>query len=177
MGYTSLYVWVEGPDDVRFFDNIIKPLIEKKYNKVIIRSYANLTKEKINSLIKSIIDLKECYIYVKDINNAKCITKKKREIRKELKNISNDRIVIIVKEIESWYLAGLGKKDSKNLGIKYFGNTDNIIKEKFNSIIPKKFDTRQIFMLEILNRFSIKIASKKNRSFEYFIKKYNCEVS
>lgn len=45
-------------------------------------------------------------------------------------------------------------------------------KEKFRSLKPKKFATQVEFMLELLNLFSIDTARKKNRSFDYFYRKY-----
>ena len=38
---------------------------------------------------------------------------------------------MIIKEIESWYLAGLDTSDGKQLGISIFDTTDNISKEQF----------------------------------------------
>ena len=34
MGYKRLYIWVEGPDDERFFNQIIKPILLEKYDDV-----------------------------------------------------------------------------------------------------------------------------------------------
>jgi hypothetical protein len=180
VGYRELFIWVEGLDDIRFFNNIIKPMLKKKYNYISFISYSNLKKEKVKKYFMSIKSMNADYIYVTDINDAPCIMEKKKEVRKKFKSVNDNRIAIIVKEIESWYLAGLDTKGSENLGMKKtLNNTDDITKEKFNELIPKKFDSRVDFMIEILKQkyFSIKTASKKNRSFEYFIKKYNCEVS
>ncbi|MDI6767583.1 MAG: hypothetical protein QME52_12240, partial [Bacteroidota bacterium] len=58
-----------------------------------------------------------------------------------------------------------------------FKDTDDTTKEQFNRLIPEKYDSRIDFMSEILNNFSFKTAKRKNRSFKYFIEKYNCEVS
>lgn len=180
MDYTSLYVWVEGPDDIRFFNKIIKPNFEKKYDSVKVISYAEMKKFKFYNYLKSIRAMNASYIYVTDINNAPCITAKRQEVLKKHNIIIDDRIAIVVKEIESWYLAGLDTEGSKNLGMKRaLNNTNDITKEEFDKMRPRKFDSREDFMIEILKQkyFSIKTASKKNRSLKYFIKKYNCEVS
>ena len=84
------------------------------------------------------------------------------------------QIAIVVKEIESWYLAGLDNKQSKNLKIPILNSTDDITKEKFNQLIPKKFDSKLDFMTESLKCFSIETAKLKNKSFKYFIEKYDC---
>lgn len=177
MGYKRLFIWVEGGDDIRFFNRIIKPVLEKKYNLVEVRSYAALKREKVGNFLKSIKAMNAGYIYVTDINDAPCVTAKKQEIQDKLKNIDEDSIAVVIKEVESWYLAGLGDVGFKNLRIRTLDITDNISKEQFNSMIPKTFHSRIDFMLEILKYFSIQLAKRKNKSFRYFIKKHNCEVS
>jgi len=177
MGYRRLFIWVEGEDDRRFFEKMIAPKLQKKYNFVETRRYATLKKEKIYNFLKSIKAMGAEYIFVADINHSPCVTAKKENIRSELRNIDEERIIVVIKEIESWYLAGLDNTRSKKFKVRAFKTTDDITKEKFNSLIPKKFDSRIDFMLEILKNFSIEIAKQKNRSFRYCIEKYNCEAS
>jgi len=177
MGYRRLFIWIEGEDDARFFEKIMKPKLQKKYNFVETIRYATLKKEKINNFLKSIKLMGADYICVTDINNSPCVTAKKQKAKNKLRNIDEDRIIVVIKEIESWYLAGLGDTKSKKFKIRTFRVTDTITKEQFNSLIPKKFVSRIDFMLEILKIFSIKIAKQKNKSFRYYIEKYNCESS
>jgi hypothetical protein len=83
---------------------------------------------------------------------------------------------VVIKEIESWYLAGLDDRSSKRLGTRYLNTTDNVTKEQFNDLIPKKFDSRIDFMQEILKCFHTETGKQKNTSFRYFLEKYDCEV-
>jgi len=177
MGYRRLFIWVEGDDDERFFEKIIEPKLRKKYNFVETRRYAVMKKEKIDNFLKSIKAMGADYIYVADINNSPCVTAQKQETQNKLRNIDEERIIVVIKEIESWYLAGLGNTEAEKFKIRTFGVTDTITKEQFNSLIPKTFDSRIDFLLEILKFFSIEIAKQKNRSFRYCIEKYNCEAS
>ncbi len=78
----------------------------------------------------------------------------------------------MIPEIEGWLLAGLDEKATKKLKVSYFDNTQNITKEKFDQLIPKRFDSRIDFILEILKHFSIDVAKEKNKSFAYFVNKY-----
>lgn len=113
------------------------------------------------------------YIYVADINRTPCVTARKQKIQDEVKDIDNERIIVVIKEIESWYLTGLDNTNAKELKIRtYLTITDNIYKEQFDSLIPKKFDSKRDFMLEILRRFSLEIARQQNSSFNYFVGKY-----
>ena len=176
MGYKRLYIWVEGEDDVRFFDKIIKPKFVGKYNFVEVRPFAKLKKEKIDNFLRSIEAMNDEYIYVRDINDSPCVSYKKQKIQDELRNIDKNRIIVVIREIESWYLAGSDDVISRKFGVRPFNITDNITKEQFNDMIPKKFDSRIDFMLEILKCFSIEKAKEKNRSFRYFIEKYFCKT-
>ena len=171
-----MFIWVEGEDDRRFFDRIIKPILKKKYDWVEVRPYAHLRKEKISSFLKSIKAMNAGYVYVTDINDAPCITARKQEILDEVKNVDEDKIVVVIKEIECWYLAGLANQQCKKLGISTLNSTDKIGKEQFDSLMPREFYYRVSFMLELLDCFSIEVAKQKNKSFSYFIEKHNHSV-
>jgi len=170
MAYRKLYVLVEGDDDKRFFGKVIEPFIKKDYDSILKWEYSHQKKKSVVNFLKSIKSMKADYIYVSDIDNSPCTTSKKQNIKGFYKKvIDTNKIVAVIKEIESWYLAGLCDKDSTKLLKKVFKTTDDITKEQFNRLIPKSFDSRIDFMLEMLKRFSLETAKKKNRSFKYFI--------
>ena len=52
--YKLLFIWVEGDDDERFFNRILSPKFQEKYDTVKIIKYAKLKKEKVDNFIKSI---------------------------------------------------------------------------------------------------------------------------
>lgn len=80
----------------------------------------------------------------------------------------------MIKEIESWYLAGLDEAALKELGISYPDkDTDTLNKEQFDRLIPVKYVSRIDFMQEILKNFQLETARQKNKSFYYFINKYS----
>lgn len=54
MWYKRLFILVEGEDDERFFNEVIKPAFEKKYNLVEVRRHASLKKEKLDNFLRSI---------------------------------------------------------------------------------------------------------------------------
>lgn len=172
--YKLLFIWVEGDDDERFFDKILKPKLQEKYDVVKIIRYAAMKRERVDNFIKNIKAMGADYIYLTDINDSPCITAKKGETQSKYKNIDNGKMIVVVKEVESWYLAGLDNNVCKQLKIGNFANTDNVTKEKFKALIPKEFTSRIDFMSEILKNFSIEIAKQKNNSFQYFVEKYDC---
>jgi nitrogen regulatory protein PII-like uncharacterized protein len=172
MHYKRLYVFVEGNDDERFFKKILKPFFKTKYSDVNIFKYAEVKKEKIVNFIKSINSMSGEYILLNDINSSVCISAKKQQIQNEISNLKFDSITVVIKEIESWILAGLDTQSSKRLKIKNFRNTDSINKEQFYNLMKNKYDSRIDFMIDILNYYSIDIAKTKNKSFRYFCEKY-----
>jgi len=170
---TGLYIFLEGNDDERFFKHVIEPLLKRKFKFIGYIKYAELPDEKVNRFLESIQKIEHfSYIFVADLDQAPCVTRKKQEIIQKYPKVSHDRIIIVIKEIEGWYLAGLNEESSKKLKVRYFKDTTHITKEIFNSKIPKRYaDSRIAFMNEILNRFTIGEAMKKNRSFRYFFLK------
>lgn len=172
MTYSEIYFFVEGLDDERFIRMIVASLIDKKH-RCSLHQYSGMSKKKIKDFLNSIKAMNYAdYFFLRDINSSSCITKKKSDLRDVYTNrLDENRIIVVIKEIESWYLAGLDDKKCKELGIKPFRDTDSITKEQFNDIIPPKFDSRIDFMAEVLKRFSIETAKSKNKSFQYFMEK------
>jgi len=173
MNKKILFIFVEGPDDFRFFNEKIKPIIEKN-SKLFVQliKYSEKTKKYINSLISIIKIQKHPYIFTADINNSPCITSKKLNIHSRYQSVDCKYILIVIKEIESWYLAGINESSCKHWKLSPIKSTDDVTKEKFNKLIPKIFNSRVDFMIEILKCFSFEIAKKKNKSFSYFYNKY-----
>ncbi len=172
MSYKRLFIFVEGPNDKRFFSDIIKPILKNVYNWVDIIEYARETEKRRKSFINGIKSMNADYLFIGDINTKPCITAKKEYLIARHGNIDSRKILIVVKEIESWYLAGLREDGCRKLGLSSFMNTNDLTKEDFNSLQPKKFDSKIDFMVEIINNFCLDTAKIKNLSFKYFCKNY-----
>jgi len=177
MPYTQLWVLVEGNDDERLIETI-RPQLETQYDRVGIWQYARARDKKTAEFLKVISSTPNIdYVYLTDINNALCITVKRGDVKDKFGNrLELDRIVVAVNEIESWYLAGLDEQNSRELGIKPLNRTDDITKEKFNDMMPARFDSRIDYMREILKRFSVETGVAKNASFGYFMRKAGCDM-
>jgi hypothetical protein len=163
-----LFIWVEGRDDERFFNAILKPRFEEEYGLVEVRPYANLRKEKLYNYIRSIQILEDDYIFVADIDTSPNVKSKKFDVQARVNNVAGDRIAVVIEEIESWYLAGLDTH-CMPVNVGKFKATDKVTKEDFNALVPLEFDSRIDFMLEILKCFSVEQAERKNKSFLYFL--------
>ena len=102
-----------------------------------------------------------------------CVTAKKEKIQRRFSNVDEDRIMVVGKEIESWYLAVLDNSKCEEFGIRSFSNTDDVTKEQFGELVPKRFDSEVDFMREILKCSDVETAKRKNKSFRYFAEKYD----
>lgn len=170
MAYKRLWVLLEGSYDERFFERVIRPIFEKTYDSVKPWQYAQKQTKKVENFLRAIKSMGSDYFFWGDINNLPCVTAKKNRIKSKYgAKIDTNNLIIVVKEVESWYLAGLDDKGCNELGLRIFRNTDNITKEKLEKLMPKKFDSRIDFMVEILKRFSVETAKQKNRSFNHFM--------
>ena len=168
----QLFIFLEGNDDEQFFENVVKPLLQERYSMIRFWKYSQRKPEKVANFVKSINAMNADYIFAGDLNSAPCITFKKGKITNEFNQIAEEKIIIVAKEIESWYLAGLDEKISKKLSIrKKIQFTDTITKEDFNRLIPKSMP-RIEFMQKILDNYNIEIGKKKNSSFGYFLNKW-----
>jgi hypothetical protein len=163
---------VEGEDDVRFFGRIIKPLLVPRYDSVEIIPYACIKREKVNKFLQSVSQMKNDYIFVADIDFEHSVRDKKQILYYRFNNIDGRSIVIVIKEIESWYYAGISGDLARELGITDLSSTNELTKEDFNNLIPRRFDSRIDFMFEILKSFSLETAARKNNSFHFFVDRY-----
>ena len=173
MPYRQLHVWVEGGDDRLFFNTLMRPLLDSRYDLIEVVQYAQRPPTWRGKYLRSIRSNQNAsYIYMTDINAAPCVTAKKEDVRGRMRRVEADRVMVVVPEIEGWYLAGLGAEQSARLGIGEPAATDQITKEEFTQLRPRGFHSNRELMLEILDCFSIETARKKNASFDYFCRKF-----
>jgi hypothetical protein len=166
--YKQLFIWVEGPKDERYCESILKSRLISVYDNIDIVKYANRPPKWRRDFLNSINSMNAEYLYLSDINGYPCVTDKKTTIISEITNIDPNKVFVVKKEIESWYLAGIDDNFMIQTKMKPFSNTENICKEEFNAIIPKKFNNNAInFMIEILKVYSLDKAKLMNSSFRY----------
>lgn len=167
-----LFIMVEGEDDIRFFGRIIKPLLAPSYHSVEIIPYACIKREKVNKFLKSVTLMNNDYIFVTDIDQERSVRDKKQLLYYRFSDIDGRSVVVVIREIESWYLAGISLDTAQELGVSDISETNDLTKEDFNTMIPPQFDSRIDFMFEILKSFSLETAVRKNASFQFFVNRY-----
>jgi hypothetical protein len=171
MAAKVLFLIVEGDDDERFMENVVKPILLKSYADVKIWQYAQQKHERTVNLINSARKIGD-YLYFHDFDNAPCITARRNELVETLRGIEKKKIIVVRNEIESWYLAGLDRQSHRELRIgRYHADTDGVSKEQFNGLIPKKM-RRVEFMSLVVRKYNIGYGRRKNRSFEHFMRKH-----
>ena len=193
MTYRTLYILVEGGDDARFFERVVRPMFEDEFGHVQLWQCSQQEKEKVNKFLDSIRAMQgggiADLIIVADLDESPCVTDRKERIPSGFRSLSagqspgqptgpfsSTRILIVCREIESWYLAGLNDEECKRLGLTTtVDNTDRISKEQFLDLMPDSFDSKSEFMLEILRVFDHETARSKNSSFRYFMQKYGTD--
>lgn len=168
----TIIIFVEGPDDGRFVNTVVAPFLAERYSSFLIYEYAQKKDVKVNAYLRSIRQIPHLdYIFLRDMNHAPCVTKRKEIIAGRFSNIEADKIFIVIKEIESWYYAGSSAAFLFDNKIEAAHNADTITKEQFNELIPAAFQNRIDFMAGILKQFDIKKAAEENASFRYFLDK------
>lgn len=156
----TMYVFIEGVDDERFFEWYFKE--ECKFI-----SYSKTKYDKIDKFIKSINSIPNAdYIIIAD-GDGKTIEDKKKDIHGDFPSADINKIYIVQYEIESWYLAGITPEGIVKFKIKPIRETNNITKEKFDSIIPRRF-SRVDYMKELLKIYNIEEARSRNITFKNF---------
>ena len=172
-GYRRLVLLVEGNDDRRFAESVLCPLAESSFDFVEIYEYAQKKPAKVNEYVSTISFVPDwSYIFIADFDEGPCMTLKMDQLILKYGGLDVGRILVVKREIESWYLAGLDADSCDSLEVPLQVDTNNLRKERFDSLKPSHFDNRTDFMVEVLRRFDISTARSKNQSFDYAMGKY-----
>lgn len=166
-----IWIFVEGKSDRRFVDQVLRPVLEDRYEYVDTWEYAQETPEKTVEFLRSIRSMRADYLFLADIDDSPCVTAKKGILtRKYNQAIQLENAVVVAREIESWYMAGADEGACRELRIKSLPCTDHVTKEQLRNLVPERFaDSIGDFMVELLKRFQIEVAKGRNRSFCYLM--------
>jgi len=172
MKHNEMWIFVEGNDDKLFFEHILKPEFDKSYPCVHVWRWAQKPRKILVDLIHKIIADGDDYLFFADINSFPRVRDKKEELKKQIAILQDHKIFIVIKAIESWFMAGLDNDTLSSLGINLIEDTTDITKSKFFKLLPKKYKRSGIdFINEILKYYNTTTAIQKNCSFKYFYEK------
>jgi hypothetical protein len=170
----ELHILLEGEDDSRLFKRILLPIWKVEYNPVCIYEYSNEPDEWINDQIRGFNLRAVDFFFVADLDRTRCITQKKDELISRFPNLPAEKIVIVVKSIEAWYAAGLTKKGCTRLNVVIPDDPRPIGKAGLRKCMGTSCASLRDFKIEILGYYSLKLARKRSKSFQYFFSKYCC---
>ena len=93
----KLRILLEGNDDQRFIDNIIRPYITKIYPSMILTiKYAEDKNNNVDKIIQQLDAKNHKYILLGDYDSSdKCITLKKEELISEFNHLNKNAIFIV----------------------------------------------------------------------------------
>lgn len=173
MPNNGLFLFVEGADDERLISHICTEYLHDHYAWIRTYQYAQKKSDKVCDFLRAILSMDAEYIFFADADSNPSISSCKERAKKIFSNIDEDKLQIVVQEIESWYLAGLDDDACKELGLsKRPRDTEKVSKEQFLHLMPSRFDSYIDFMVEIVKAFDINTAAKHNHSFGYFTETY-----
>jgi hypothetical protein len=172
--YRRMHILVEGRDDKEFFDAVIRPILQKEYDDVQVWEYAGKLIERRINYLRSLQAMNADYFFVADINASPCVTQRKEHLIDGHKNaIDPERAIIVRREIESWYMAGVDDRACQEFDITIPSHTDDVSKEQFRGLVPERFKGLVVdLMAAILKGFRVELARSKNRSFGYLMDKW-----
>jgi hypothetical protein len=168
----ELALWVEGDRDRRFFASIVEPLLSNSYDRIVLTEYRQQAHVAINRRLRAMSHAGFSHLFVADRNAAPCVASRKNKLKQQYPHLEEGQIVIVSREIESWYLAGLTDAGAAALGIACPASTDHLTKEGLDQLRPRRFDLELDFLLELLKYFDWNVACHRNKSFAYFREKF-----
>jgi len=81
------------------------------------------------------------YVFVSDLDRFACYGLRRDQRKREYPCLDESQIVVVNREIESWYLAGLDEATCGQLGVPFLQQTDGFTKERFTTCGPIGFAT------------------------------------
>lgn len=167
-----IYSFVEGNDDELFMKHILKDHFHYTDFKII--KYAQINASKVSYYINKCTQAGHNFIFLHDMDDAKDNDDKKKEVQTKYSIEQLESIIIVITEIESWYLAGVDFKRFKIKKNKII-NTESVTKEDFYNIIDKTILKKKYpnvtKLTEILAYFNVEQGKQKNSSFNDFMTK------
>jgi len=129
----TLLVFVEGGSDRRFFERAIQPFALPLRMRVV--EYASVPNREINRILVEKRRIGSPCMFVKDRDLAPCATSRKEKVQETHPPLAARDIVVVSREIESWYMAGITQETAKRLGIRNLPDkTDECVKRRLRSM-------------------------------------------
>ena len=173
---TTVHVLLEGDDDERFFHAVLRPQLAKTHGAIKTYQYAQRSKKEIEKYVHNLHATNQPYVVLADFDpKSVCYSGRKDILRGRVHPARLVNMAIVKTEIESWYLAGMGRRECESLQIPYHPNTEPISKNEFEQMRRRSGSgamPRSEFMKRMLDAFDAKRAKRQNTSFGYVWDKF-----
>lgn len=172
----NLFVFVEGKEDILFVKNVLHNIFIKHSINVIPIPYQKTRSHDVKNHIKASIAKNQDYLLLSDLDSHTypCITSRKDQRINELDGeITPDKIIIVVEELESWCLAGIDTTIDEYADFIVPESTDDITKEDFDEILSNTSFNKNKLLNFLSFNYSVDLAVKRNKSFKYLLEKYD----
>lgn len=172
----SIYAFVEGLDDKRFFKKVVEPRLNRKFPERIIH-LVMWTQTKNKAIEEKFLNCAKLdgglVLYFVDFDSGPCIRGRKTEEVGKQSGLREEDVIVVVPEIESWYVAGLNAKAMEQFKFQSLDDVNDLSKSRFKRLVAKSiFDDEDWAMQEILEVYDIDTARKTNHSFDWFMGKF-----
>lgn len=170
MQYRRLFLFLEGGDDQRFFEAVLIPLLQDRYEEIRPILVSEMEKEKVAEWLRSAEGMGADYIFVRDLDRFACVTAAKDAARRVHPRLHPARVQIVKMEIESWYCAGLrqGAPELVALKVETSTDTEQVTKERLEAVLR---GDRVDALTAMLETFDLQAAVRRNASLRYFLRK------
>ena len=116
MPYQELWFLVEGADDARFGQHVLYPVYGRSYETIRLWQYASRSPKKTRQLLRSIAAIGAEYICLGDFDEGPCVSAVRCRAEVRTGGAELENIVVVIREIEAWYLAGLNDEACDRIG-------------------------------------------------------------
>ncbi len=163
---------VEGPDDKRFVEAVLKPQIAGKPDIV---KYSQKSTSDVNSLVRAFAGACREHYYVTDLDRGEpergnCQDCDDREAHEQDRYDILDPfdVLVAVDAIEGWLLAGVSDAVATEGEVPVPRTTDHVGKDEFDDVFERAtFSRKELFVEKILNDYDYDLARERNDSFDY----------
>jgi len=147
---------------------IIKPGLNLVHAQVLVREYRQRKRADFNHLLRAMAHQGFRRLLLTDMDSAPCVTSRKEKVKERHPDVEYQEIIVVSKEIESWYLAGITADGAVALRLSPPPYTDDLTKEDLERLRPPHFDSQLDFLLELLKHFDSRAPCIRNKSFAHF---------
>lgn len=167
-----LVMLVEGADDRRFVEQIVFPRLHS-WSQRIVKEYAQLSRPELEAIIRVYNISGWNYFILGDKDASPCISQRKSSLSERFGGVPQDKIIVVERTIEAWYLAGLSPDN--HLRIEVPRDIDSCNKQKFEQVAQpirkKSGDTILQIKNRLLEEYDWQLALNRSRSLRYFATK------